>query len=380
MTLAWEELAARTLARQFPAVAGRDAAAVERVLDLAGPVQSQTARSPFLSLAARLPGVEHHAIAAAHDDHAVVRGSNLRGTVHTSTPADHALMEVVTRLGQRALWARTLRLQDTTLEQVWAGIEASAADDWRTAAELHDHLRGWLAEHDPGAEPRLDDTQGRYLAFGHGGLLRRPLGGGWSGQGRAGYRTASAVLGDRSAVLADPDGAVDALLRRHLGCHGPASRRDLAWWSGLGLRTVDASLSRLASDLVEDDAPDGSVVVDLADAPGPVDLPGTHLLPEFDALLCAYDPKARTRFVDAAHYRRLWVQDNGLLLAPVLVDGRLTGHWRLEGSGRRRRCEVAWFAGTRRPRRSELETCLAAVAAAYDVEVTGLDVAREQPA
>lgn len=163
------------------------------------------------------------------------------------------MLEAATRLGQRALWARTLKLQDTTLEQVWDSIEDFAREEWRTPDELVSHLRGWLDRHDPEAEPGLGATSGRYLGYGHGGLVRRPLTGGWQAQGAPGYRTASALLGPRDFVLADPEAAVDAVLRRHLSASGPASRHDVAWWSGLGLRAVDAGLVRLAAELTGQD-------------------------------------------------------------------------------------------------------------------------------
>ena len=51
-------------------------------------------------------------------------------------------------------------------------------------------------------------------------------------------------------------------------------------------------------------------------------------------MLCGYDPKARDRFVDPADHERLWHKNNGYMLAPVLVDGRIGGYWRIEGSGR----------------------------------------------
>ena len=120
----------------------------------------------------------------------------------------------------------------------------------------------------------------RYLGFGHGGLVRRPLKGGWDGQGAPGYRTAAALLGDRQAVLRDPH-ALDDLFRVHLSAHGPASRHDLAWWSGQRLGDVDAALQRLA--LPSTTGPDGREYVDLPDAPPPRSLPGVRLLPEFDA-------------------------------------------------------------------------------------------------
>jgi hypothetical protein len=377
MAHTWEDLAGLALARQFPDVPRRDVEAVAEAVRLIGPIQSQTARSPYLGLAARLPGITLQTISTAYDEQRIVRGSNLRGTVHTSTPQDHPLLEVATRLGQRPLWQRTLKLDRTRLEDVWAGTEDFARDEWRTPAELSAHLASWLAEHDPGAAANLDNNAGRYFGFGHGGLLRRPLKGGWQGQGAPGYRTASAVLGDRSAVLADPETAMDALVRRHLSSHGPASRQDLAWWAGVGLRVVDACLDRLGEGLTEATGPDGRSYHDLADHPPPRDLHGVRLLPEFDALFCAYDPAARERFVAPGHYRRLWFQANGMILAPMLMDGRISGHWRIPGSGARRPCHVAWFAGTRRPGKTELAESVAALEAAYALTVTDLTLTRE---
>jgi hypothetical protein len=319
-------------------------------------------------------------ISAAYDEHRIVRGSSIRGTVHTSTPDDNALLGAATRIGQRTLWQRTLKLDKATLEEVWDGIEDFAREEWRTPAELSEHLSSWLAEHDPTCGAVLDNQAGRYFAFGHGGLVRRPLKGGWQGQGAPGYRTASAVVGDRSAVLTDPDASMDALVRRHLASHGPSSRHDLAWWAGVGLRVVDASLERLAGELggqlTADVGPDGRTYLDLATAPPPRELPGVRLLPEFDALFCGYDPPARSRFVTPEHHRALWISSNGMIPALLLVDGRISGQWRLPGSGSRRACEVGWFAGTRRPRRSELEEPVAALEAAYGVSVTTLTLQR----
>ncbi|MBK8448104.1 MAG: AlkZ family DNA glycosylase [Micropruina sp.] len=366
--MSWSDLAAGTLARQFPAEV--EPGDVAGLLAAVGPIQSQTARSVFIGMAARLPGVTRAQLSAAYESSAIVRGSTLRGTVHTSSAALHPLLEVATRLGQRALWSRTLKPSETTLEQIWASIEDFARNGWRTPAELAEHLLGWLAAHDPAAAPAFAGTSGRYFAFGHGGLLRRPVQGDWSGQGAPEYRTAAAVLGDdnrRTAALAAPDEALDALFRHQLAAAGPLSRHDLAWWSGLGLTRVDAALARL--DLSAEPGPDGRLYHDLPDAPPPARLAGVHLLPEFDALFCAFDPAGRRRFVDPAHYQVLWKQQNGMLLAPVLLDERLRGHWRMQGSGRTRSVEVTLFAGTRDLEDHELVAPLVALELALGVSV-----------
>ncbi|GAA1744845.1 DNA glycosylase AlkZ-like family protein [Nostocoides vanveenii] len=389
MTADWAELAGRSLARQFPA-AGRDGTCRQRTLDevveaisAIGPIQSQTARSPFLALAARLPGADHETLTAAYESIMIVRSSTIRGTVHTSIPEHHRVLDATTRIGQRALWARTLRLVDRTLEDAWAGTESYAATKWRTPAELQAHLTGWIASEDPEATPRLAGPAGRYFSFGHGGLLRRPLAGAWSGQGAPGYRTAATLLGDgeaRRALQADPEAMADAALDLHLRAHGPSSRHDVAWWSGLGLRAVDAALAR-RTDLVTMTGPDGRDYHEPAgiraeDGWESLVPNGIRLLPEFDALLCGYDPPARARFVDPDNYRVLWMQDNGQLLAPLLIDGRLGGFWRLTGSGRRRGLDVRWFAGRRRPHKAELDAPVSALASALGLPVTDVAIAR----
>ena len=367
----WDDLRRLSLARQFPDSTGADPPTVAATIARVGPIQSQTARSPYVALGARLPGVTHADVTAAYESWAIVRGSTIRGTVHTSTGADHALLDATTRVGNRSLWTRSLRLEHTSMEEVWAAIEEFAGSAWRTPAELRTFLTTWLVDHEePEAAVRLDTQAGRFLAFGHGGLLRRPLAGDWSGQGAPVYRTATAVL-PRRPVPADP---VAEAVRTHVAAYGPATRHDVAWWSGLGLRQVDALLGRL--ELVWSEGPDGHAYADVPRSPAPRELPGVRLLPEFDAVVCGYGPRGRHRFVAPADNAVLWHRANGLMLAPVLVDGRVGGHWRLEGSGRSKTLAVALFPGARRPRRAELDEPVAALAAALGLPVASVAVTR----
>ena len=225
---------------------------------------------------------------------------------------------------------------------------------------------GRLARHPrAGVAEAVATTPGRYLAFAHGGLVRRPASGDrWEGQGKPLYgtfeRTGAATLTD--------------VVRLHLSAHGPSSRQDVAWWAGIPLGAVEVGLTGL--EVVETEGPDGRAYLDLPDAPPPRDLPGVRLLPEFDALLCGYDSKARDRFVTPEHNRVLWNDSNGMLLPPLLVDGRITGYWRAAGSARRRPLEVAWFAGTRRPRKAELDEPVASLEAALGITVTEVSLSR----
>jgi len=171
-----------------------------------------------------------------------------------------------------------------------------------------------------------------------------------------------------------PDEPLLEAVRLHLAAYGPACRRDVAWWSGLGLRQVDAALARLG--LVWRDGPDGQPYADVPGAAPPRDLPGVRLLPEFDAVLCGYAPKSRDRFVSPGDHEQLWNRSNGYMLAPLLVDGRVGGHWRLEGPGRTKDLCVMLFRGVRRPRRTELDEPVAALSSALDVAVGSVRLQR----
>lgn len=358
MAYALEDLASLSLGRQFP----HEIDDIAELVTAAGPVQSQTARSPFIGLAARWPGTTHAEITSAYESGAIVRGSVIRGTVHTATPEQYAALGAATRVGQRALWQRMLKLEHGTLEELWDATEEFATD-WRTPDELEQHLHGWLMTHE-GRNVLEGQQVGRYLTFGHGGLVRRPAKGGWSGQGAPVYRALPPVA---------PRSPIDAIAM-HVRCHGPVSRQDIAWWSGLGLRVVDASIDELG--LVGVPGLDGRSYVDVPSPPPGRSLDGVRFLPEFDALMCGYDPAARDRFAELDHMKRLWNFNNGMVLSPLLIDGRITGYWRATGSARKRPLEVVWFAGTRTPRKAELDAPIAVLEAALDITVTQVTTSR----
>ena len=352
MGLSWDELAAASLARQFPDDPGTVAERVRAI----GDVQTQTARSAFIGLGARFPGVTHAEITAAYDAGEIVRGSTIRGTVHTATPEAYTVLAEATRVGQHQRWARVLGISDAQIADLWVSIEAYARA-WRTPDELRAHVDEWLARHAPASLEAAAAGPGRYLGFAHGALVRRPASGDrWEGQGKPVYGTF-----DRTGPVTLAD-----VVRLHLRAHGPSSRQDVAWWAGVPLKAVEEGLAGL--DVVEHDGPDGRAYVDLPGSPPPRDLPGVRLLPEFDALLCGYDPKARDRFVTPEQHALLWNQNNGLLRAPLLHGGRIAGWWRFDA--KTSLLEVTPFPGVAPPSTAELEPAVDAAATAMGWAIT----------
>ncbi len=373
----WEELARATLRRQFPRIRGRGRAGVVELVRRVGPIQAQVPRSPFVTVSSRLPGASNHAVNAAYEALDLVRGSNLRGTVHTCVRDQHAILDTVARRTLTNVWRRGLKLSTVDVDQVRAEMERFATGAWRSPEELRAYLTRWLAEcdQDEAVEASRTSGVGRSMAHGHSALIRRPLSGPWDRRTAPGYRLASEVLDeDRRARLADPDAALVELIRIHLAAFGPASRRDIAWWTGEGLRRVDTALTTVADELSERLGPRGDLHFDLLELPpgGSAD-PGVRLLPEFDGLLLGYAPAGRERFLDADHLPLVWGRENGVFSCAVLADGRLCASWKLLGT-EKPAVEVARFPGTRRLDETDVGDQIAALESALDVRVEDVRV------
>lgn len=333
-----------------------------------GPIQTQVARSAYTGLAARRPGTTHDEIEAAYESGQIVRGTSLRGTVHSFVAAQHPILDAVTRHATAGFWRRTLGAEPSAVQ---AEME-SFAHTWRTPAELRAHLSGWLTA---AGGPELKSTAGESLAHSHSGFVRRPVAGtGWNRQTAPEY-AAAAVL-DSGRALPEFADALDALCELHVRAHGPSALADIVWWSGETVREIDASLARLreAGILQAEPGPGEQEFYDLPGTPLSGPDPGTRLLAEFDALVCGYAPKNRGRFVDAAAKDHYWISVNGIFSSVVLHDGRLRGSWKLTGTGKKRGLEVRMFPGEPTLGRREMAPSVAALETVLATTVTEVSI------
>jgi hypothetical protein len=366
-----EQLRRATLRRQFPRVRGRGPAAVTELVRRIGPIQSQAPRAPFVGIAARLPGADHAAIASAFEAYDIVKGSNIRGTVHVSVREHHPLLDAVTRRTLVAAWRKDLRLRWHEVDDVRGEIERWIGDEWRLESDLTDHMTAWLDAHESSESAAASkESHGRFLLRGYSALIRRPSSGAWEKRSPWLLRHAPPLLGTRSV---GPDAALRALVRVHIASYGPSTRHDIAWWSGEGLTRVDAAVAALGDEVTARPGPDGATYFDLASLrPGGFAEPGLRLLPEFDSLVLGYHPRGRTRFLDEAHVDWIWSRTNGIFSSAVLYRGQLVALWRLVGSGRRRDFEVWPLPGELAPPEDEFVEPAAGLARALDVEIREL--------
>jgi hypothetical protein len=117
------------------------------------------------------------------------------------------------------------------------------------------------------------------------------------------------------------------LVRRYLGAFGPATRADIAEWSGLRVRDIAPALEEL-EPLRRFADERGRELLDLPRAPLPAaDTPApVRLLPRFDNLTLSHDDRSR---VIADEHRKRVVQ-TAEVRAVFLVDGFVAGVWSLE--------------------------------------------------
>jgi hypothetical protein len=114
-----------------------------------------------------------------------------------------------------------------------------------------------------------------------------------------------------------------ALARRWLRAFGPATRTDLAWWTGWTVATTTAALADVGAVEVALDEGPGWVLPDDVDPVAPGE-PSARLLPGLDPSTMGW--KQREFHLDPGHVPVLFDRNgNG---GPMLwVDGRIVGSW-----------------------------------------------------
>jgi hypothetical protein len=335
-----DELRRQTLQRQFPPIDGTNSEAVLELFNRLGPIQSQVPRAPFLTAASRLPGVSYQTINGLFEEHRLLKTSNLRGTVHTSTREQFGWLDAVGRRSRAAQLRNYLKLDRLDPADVVAEVEAFADADWRPRAEIVAHLREWLVEREsPASAAVVQGTLPESLLWGHSGLLRRPRDQRWEKRTDIYHRRARSVLPEIENY--EFSTALSELVRVHLGSYGPATREDLCFFFGTTLRAVDTAVRDLGDDVVQLEGPEEQHYFDLADPPRHgKDDPGLRLLPEFDGLFVGYAGTNRTRFLTAQQLPSVWAKVNGMFKPIVLYGGHIVATWQTLTVGQRTAIEV----------------------------------------
>ncbi len=124
------------------------------------------------------------------------------------------------------------------------------------------------------------------------------------------------------------DEALALIAAAYVRGHGPVTDRELARWTGLGLRECRAGLASAA-----DSFEDGIVEVDTDAGPAwasaveldPPQVAPTRLLPGFDEFMLGYSQEERA--IDPAHHPAVVPGNNGVFKPTVIDNGRVVALW-----------------------------------------------------
>jgi hypothetical protein len=307
------ELNRALLARQMLLVRERITAAraIERLVGM----QAQVPKDPYVGLWTRIEGFDPAELARLIERRRAVRIALLRGTIHLFTARDTVALRPVLQPVAERWWRNQFGTRLTAVERtrVAAVGRALVEKEPRTFDELGKllHVR-W---------PHLDPFALSMTIRADVALVQVPPRGLWGKGGAARHTSAEKWLGTSLARGAAPD----ALILRYLAAFGPATIMDAQNWSGL--TRLREAFERLRPKLRTFRDEHGRELFDVRR--GPLPDPDTQapprFLPEYDNVFLGH--KDRSRIGMITDYTPV-VGD-----AWLLVDGFLSGVWRIERAG-----------------------------------------------
>ena len=276
------------------------------------PMQGQHSTASYIGLAARLDGFARADLEAAIDERSVVKTTIHRLTLHLAAAADYPAYAQLTRQPWMRRWRKTY----------------AHLDEAKVAAELGK----WLREPRTNAEirERVSQYEGvtgeawTPIIFARTllPLVQLPPAGYWNDTRRPSF-----VVDPRPRPA--PEDAATHVLERYLAAFGPASRRDVAAWSGTTQRDFAAAFERVETVSYRDES--GTELLDLQGQPLPpasTPLP-VRFLGRWEQALLAYADRERIIPPAVAPLKLTLSGDQ-----TVTVDGRVAASWSLD-RGRR---------------------------------------------
>jgi hypothetical protein len=307
--LTTRELNRAVLARQH--LLEPSTGSLAQTLEAVGGLQAQYAPSMYVGLWSRMADVQRDALTRALEQRSVIQATLMRVTIHLVAKRDYWPFALATRQARRELWLRSMRKG------------ATAAHLEQLALRLREHL----VQHGQISRKELDALVGKPHAIGVGlwiDLVRVPPAGTWEHRRADLFAAAEEWIGPPPQMSAED--ATAQLVRRYLAGFGPASKADIASYTGLPRRELAPACARL--DLRAFRSEDGEELLDVprAPLPDPEQPVGVRFLPTWDATLLVH--ARRARILPEAHRPKIFHVRNPHSAAVFLVDGAVAGTWK----------------------------------------------------
>jgi hypothetical protein len=312
------ELNRALLARQL--LLERKRTTVPRAVERLAGLQAQYTPSPYLTLLARVDGLERRRLTTALERRRLVKALLMRGTLHVVTPRDYWAFATARRALGSDYWPPSYerRLPQRRI----AEIAKAAIAELRSGPKGFEEVRALL---EPYTARDISPTFLWRRVQGQEHVVHAPPSGTWGYHGEGVYEAADAAIDGGPPTPAE---ACEHLLRRYLGAFGPATVQDVAQWAGLQrVGPLSEAIARLDLRTFADGR--GRVLYDLPRVPLPdPETPAPpRLVPRYDNLVLSHAD--RTRILGDVPVGRV-VTKNALVHATILVDGFVAGTWQLE--------------------------------------------------
>lgn len=304
------ELNRALLARQH--LLERSAAPLPRTLERIGGLQAQYAPSMYVGLWSRMRDLARDDLTLALGRRSVVQGTLMRVTINLVARRDYWPFALATRAARRTLWLRSRR--GMIDERAMHAAAEVVAERLASAGTLHRREIEELV-----GKPRADGV-GLWID-----LVRAPPSGTWERRRADLFAAAETWLGSPGMT---GDEAVEQLVRRYLAGFGPASRDDIASYTGLRKTDLAPVIERLALRRFRDVGGGDLLDVPRAPLPDPETPAPVRLLPTWDATLLVH--ARRTGLLPERHRKRIFHVHNPHSLPTFLVDGAVAGTWRYD--------------------------------------------------
>lgn len=283
-----------------------------------GAVQCQDFGPGKWSIAQRADGVTQVAMDRAYTDGTILRTHILRPTWHFVSPADIRWMLELTAPRVQALKASYYRKQGLDAE-----LLAQCSAVLVRALEGEHHLtRPELAAVLKGAGIPTDALRLGFI------LMNAELQGIVCSGVPRGKQQTYALLDERApqARRLDREEALAELTLRYFTGHGPATAKDLRWWSSLTMADIAQGLEMVKSQLEHEELDRVTYWFAPAARGTPPMSPAVHLIQGYDEYIVGY---AESKYLlDGSAVARSLPRARGIYTHSILLDGQVAGEWK----------------------------------------------------
>ena len=295
----------------------RSRRSLTEALETVAGLQTQYAPAGYIGLWSRLEDFRRPELTRALEDRSVVQATVMRATIHMVSAADYWPFALATRPSREQWYLRAAAtlLRGVDMDRAVRRVRADLSDGPRR----HDELVAGLAEE---GIPRTAWNGVAQLVH----LVRVPPSGTWEQRRANRYALAEQWLGEPAI---DEAAAIVHLVRRYLAGFGPASRADVASWTGLQATALKPALEAL--DLRRFRDADGRELIDLPDAPLPDERRSPHpSASSRPGTPTCWSTRRRTGILPEAYRPRIFSTKTPHSFPTFLVDGAVAGTWRYE--------------------------------------------------